>query len=111
MNRQSYIESMLYWANVSVHCGEDYQVLFPPSCRVGADHHKTYFTRFPMGRPNVAIDEVADLSWWKNFTSDHRSIFAVDPDNDFLAGYDYGLQMGTMHVVNHHIVCGKKFFL
>ncbi|MGI6414850.1 MAG: DUF5107 domain-containing protein [Thermoguttaceae bacterium] len=111
MNRQSYIESMLYWANVSVHCGEDYQVLFPPSCRVGADHHKTYFTRFPMGRPNVAIDEIADLSWWKSFTSDHRSIFAVDPDNDFLAGYDHGQQMGTMHVANHHIVCGKKFFL
>ena len=111
MNRQSYIESMLYWANVSVHCGEDYQVLFPPSCRVGADHHKNYFTHFPMGRPNVAIDEIADLSWWKNFTSDHRSIFAVDPDNDFLAGYDHGRQMGTMHVANHHIVCGKKFFL
>ena len=111
MNRQPYIESMLYWANVSVHCGEDYQVLFPPSCRVGTDHHKNYFTRFPMGRPNVAIDEIADLSWWKNFTSDHRSIFAVDPDNDFLAGYDHGMQMGTAHVANHHIVCGKKFFL
>ena len=111
MNRQSYIESMLYWANVSVHCGDNYQVLFPPSCHVGADHHKNYFTRFPMGRPNVAIDEIADLSWWKNFTSDHRSIFAVDPENDFLAGYDHGLEMGTAHVANHHIVCGKKFFL
>nr|HPM80293.1 DUF5107 domain-containing protein [Candidatus Anammoximicrobium sp.] len=111
MNRQSYIESMLYWANVSVHCGPDYQVLFPPSVRVGADHHKTYFTPFPMGRPAVAIDEIADLSWWKNFTTDHRSIFAVDPDNDFLAGYDHGRQMGTAHVANHHIVCGKKFFL
>lgn len=111
MNRQPYIESMLYWANVSVHCGKDYQVLFPPSCRVGVDHHKTYFTRFPMGRPAVGIDEIADLSWWKNFTTDHRSIFAVDPDNDFLAGYDHGRQMGTVHVANHQIVCGKKFFL
>lgn len=111
MNRRPYIESMLYWANVSVHCGPDYQVIFPPSCRVGMDHHKTYFTRFPMGRPNVAIDEIADLSWWKNFTSDHRSIFAVDPDNDFLAGYDHGKQMGTVHVANRQIVCGKKFFL
>lgn len=111
MNRQSYIESMLYWANVSVHCGPDYQVLFPPSVRVGMDHHKTYFTPFPRGRPAVPIDEIADLSWWKNFTTDHRSIFAVDPDNDFLAGYDHGRQMGTAHVANHHIVCGKKFFL
>ena len=111
MNRQPYIESMLYWANVSVHCGADYQVLFPPSCRVGMDHHKSYFTRFPVGRPAVAIDELADLSWWKSYTTDHRSIFAVDPDNNFLAGYDHGRQMGTLHVANHQIVCGKKFFL
>ena len=111
MNRQPYIESMLYWANVSVHCGTNYQVIFPPSCRVGMDHHKNYFTPFPKGRPCTAVDEVADLSWWKSFTTDHRSIFAVDPDNDFLAGYDYGTQMGTAHVANHQIVCGKKFFL
>lgn len=111
MNRQPYIESMLYWANVSVHCGTNYQVVFPPSVRVGMDHHKNYFTPFPMGRPCTAVDEVADLSWWKNFTIDHRSIFAVDPDNDFLAGYDYDRQMGTAHVANHQIVCGKKFFL
>jgi tetratricopeptide (TPR) repeat protein len=111
MNRQPYLESMLYWANVSVHCGTNYQVLFPPACRVGMDHHKNYFTHFPLGRPNVAIDELADLSWWKNFTSDHRSIFAVDPDNDFLAGYDHGRGLGTAHVANHQIVCGKKFFL
>jgi len=111
MNRQPYIESMLYWANVSVHCGTNYQVIFPPSCRVGMDHHKDYFTHFPMGRPCVGRDEIADLSWWKNFTTDHRSIFAVDPDNDFLAGYDHGRQMGTVHVANRHVVCGKKFFL
>ena len=111
MNRQPYIESMLYWANVSVHCGTNYQVIFPPSCRVGMDHHKNYFTPFPMGRPCMAVDAIADLSWWKNFTTDHRSIFAVDPDNDFLAGYDYGTQMGTAHVANRQIVCGKKFFL
>jgi tetratricopeptide (TPR) repeat protein len=111
MNRQPYIESMLYWANVSVHCGTNYQVIFPPSVRVGMDHHKAYFTPFPMGRPCTAADEIADLSWWKNFTTDHRSIFAVDPDNDFLAGYDFDRQMGTAHVANHQIVCGKKFFL
>jgi len=111
MNRQSYVESMLYWANVSVHCGTNYQVIFPPSCRVGMDHHKNYFTPFPMGRPCTAVDKVEDLSWWKNFTTDHRSIFAVDPDNDFLAGYDFGQQMGTAHVANHQVVCGKKFFL
>lgn len=31
MNRTPFIQSMLYWANVSVHCNEDYEVIFPPS--------------------------------------------------------------------------------
>jgi tetratricopeptide (TPR) repeat protein len=35
----------------------------------------------------------------------------MDPDNDFLAGYDHGTGFGTVHVANHQIVCGKKFFL
>ncbi|MDX9866771.1 MAG: DUF5107 domain-containing protein [Kiritimatiellia bacterium] len=111
MNLQPFIESMLYWANVSVHCGTNYQVIFPPSCRIGMDHHKDFFTPFPMGRPDVTVDGIADLSWWKNFTADHRSIFAVDPDNAFLAGYDHGIGMGTAHVGNRHVLVGKKFFL
>ena len=43
------IQSMLYWANVSVHCDEHYQVIFPPDVQFGADHSKVYFTRWPMG--------------------------------------------------------------
>ena len=49
MNRQPWIESMIYWANVSVHCGDDYQILFPPSMHLGFDHHKNYWTSFPIG--------------------------------------------------------------
>ena len=125
MNRQSYIESMLYWANVAVHCGDDYQVIFPPGCHLGADHHKNYWTSFPMGPittarqwdPSNAADatnpppDVADLSWWKNFTKRSRSIFAADPDNAWLAGYDHAKNAGTVHVSNRHITVGKKFFL
>ena len=52
-----------------------------------------------------------DLSWWKNFTIESRSIFAMDPDNAWLAGYDHKRQCGTAHVSNRHITVGKKFFL
>ncbi len=125
MNRQPWIESMIYWANVSVHCGDDYQILFPPSMHLGFDHHKNYWTSFPIGprkeevellpsqRSKYAndISGTMDLSWWKNFTIESRSIFGFDPDNSFMAGYDHKKQCGTAHISNRHITVGKKFFL
>ena len=125
MNRQPWIESMIYWANVSVHCGDDYQILFPPSCHLGFDHHKNYWTSFPIGPRKEEVellpsqrskyaDDISgtmDLSWWKNFTIESRSIFAMDPDNAWLAGFDHKKQCGTAHVSNRHITVGKKFFL
>ena len=125
MNRGPYIESMIYWANVSVHCGDDYQVIFPPSCHLGFDHHKAFWTSFPMGPKKVDhqwipsqraktaddVEGLIDLSWWRNFTVESRSIFAMDPDNAWLAGYDHKKNMGTAHVSNRHITVGKKFFL
>ena len=126
MNRGPWIESMLYWANVAVSCNDDYQVIFPPSCHLGFDHHKRYWTSFPMGpskqeghwltptRRARFADDLArqmDLSWWKNFTLEPRSIFAMDPDNAWIVGYDHGRNAGTAHVSNRHITVGKKFFL
>ena len=125
MNRQPWIESMIYWANVSVHCGDDYQILFPPSMHLGFDHHKNYWTSFPIGPRKEEVellpsqrskyaDDISgtmDLSWWRNFTIESRSIFGMDPDNTFMAGYDHKKQCGTAHVSNRHITVGKKFFL
>ncbi len=125
MNRQPWIETMIYWANVSVHCGDDYQILFPPSMHLGFDHHKNYWTSYPIGprkeetellpsQRSKYADDISgqmDLSWWKNFTIESRSIFGMDPDNAWLAGYDHKKQCGTAHVSNRHITVGKKFFL
>ena len=125
MNRGPWIESMIYWANVSVHCGDDYQILFPPSMHLGFDHHKNYWTHYPVGprkeelellpsqRSKYAndIEGDMDLSWWRNFTIESRSIFGMDPDNAWMAGYDHGRECGTVHVSNRHVTVGKKFFL
>ena len=125
MNRQPWIESMIYWANVSVHCGDDYQIQFPPSMHLGFDHHKNYWTSYPLGPRKEEVellpsqrskyaDDISgtmDLSWWRNFTIESRSIFGMDPDNAFMAGYDHGKNCGTAHVSNRHITVGKKFFL
>ncbi|MDR1269809.1 MAG: DUF5107 domain-containing protein, partial [Planctomycetaceae bacterium] len=104
INRTPFIQSILCWANVSVHCDENYQVNFPPTTEFGTGHSKTEFRRWP-------IDKDKDISWWKSFTGGPASVFAWDFDNDFLAGYDHAKHAGTTHVANHHIVGGKKFFL
>lgn len=111
INPTSMIQSMLYWANVSVHCNDRYQVIFPPDVQFGADHHKVYFTDWPEGETTVGDGKAEDLSWWKNFTGSSRSIFAWGSEMSFLAGYDYGVDAGTVHVANRHVVPGKKFFL
>lgn len=111
INPTPMIQSMLYWANVSVHCNDAYRVIFPPDVQAGADHHKVYFTPWPIGPLGFQDSENVDLSWWKNFTAGSRSIFAWDSKMEFLAGYDYGKDAGTVHVANRHVVPGKKFFL
>ncbi|MDO5552577.1 MAG: DUF5107 domain-containing protein [Planctomycetia bacterium] len=104
MNRSPLPQSMLSWANVSVHCNEEYQVIFPPSVQYGTGHAKIDFVNWP-------IHNGLDYSMWKNHTDQFRSVFAWDFKEDFLAGYDHGKEAGTVHFANHHVVGGKKFFL
>lgn len=111
INRTPFVQSMLYWANVSVHCNPDYEVIFPPATQFGTDHSKVYFTRWPSGEAVRGSGQDVPLGWWKNYTGNSRSIFAWNYQDDFLAGYDHGKHAGTVHVANHHIVNGKKFFL
>jgi tetratricopeptide (TPR) repeat protein len=111
MNRSPFIQSILYWANVSVHSNENYEVIFPPETQAGTDHSKVYFTHWPIGEAVRNSGENVSLNWWKNYTGSSRSIFAWNFEDDFLAGYDHGKNAGTVHVANHHIVNGKKFFL
>ncbi|MDR1879580.1 MAG: DUF5107 domain-containing protein, partial [Tannerellaceae bacterium] len=76
MNRTPFIQSMLYWANVSVHANEDYEVIFPPSTQFGTEHSKVAFTRWPYGETAYGNGDTVSIAWWKNFTSIARSTFA-----------------------------------
>ena len=107
-NRTPLMQSFLYWANVSVHANENYQVQFPPQTVYGTSHSKTIYNDWPYTRAGDA-DNI-DTSWWKNWKGSN-STFAVNYTDDFLAGYDFGADAGTVHFANHHLVPGKKFFL
>jgi tetratricopeptide (TPR) repeat protein len=112
MNTTPFIQPMLYWANLSVHCDENYQVIFPPSTQFGVQHAKGEFTSWPIGSGYYGgVDRKGtDLSWWKNHPNP-ASIFTWNFQDDFLAGYDHKKEAGTVHIANHQQVGGKKFFL
>jgi len=93
---------MLCFANIAVHTNEDYQVIFPPSTQWSTGHSKRSFSPWP-------VTNGVDVSWYKNNKSS-ASWFAVNYEDDFVAGYDHGKNAGIMSVADHNIVPGKKFF-
>jgi hypothetical protein len=107
-NRTLLMQSFLYWANVSVHCNENYQVQFPPETVYGTTHSKTEYNDWPYGIKD-SEGNVLDGSWWKNYPYSN-STFAVNYTDDFLVGYDFGKDAGTAHLGNHHVEPGKKFW-
>lgn len=111
-NRTPLVHSMLYWANVAVHASPDYQIIFPPSTQIATFHGKNQFSRWPLSTEvfnRVDYTSGVDISWYKNHPAP-MSFFAWNCDEDFLAGYDHGKDAGVVHVADHHIVPGKKFW-
>ncbi|MDN5288497.1 MAG: hypothetical protein JWR38_4771 [Mucilaginibacter sp.] len=102
INRTPMVNTMLCFANVAVHINDNYQVIFPPSTQWATGHSKRDFYSWP--KPDGV-----DMSWYKN-NKNSASWFAVNQKDDFVAGYDHGVNAGTMTIANHHIIPGKKFF-
>lgn len=106
--------SMLHWNNVATHANENYQIVFPECTDFGTFHHKNSFLRWPVpdgeycGNPDYAG---VDISYWKNLPAlMGGSVFIYDQKDDFVGGYDYGKDAGTMLAGNHNINKGGKFW-
>jgi tetratricopeptide (TPR) repeat protein len=94
--------SMLCFANVAVPPNDMYQVIFPPSTQWATGHSKRVFTPWP-------VSDSVDHSWYK-YNPNSASWFCWNYEEDFVAGYDYGINAGLMIYADHNIVPGKKFF-
>lgn len=104
--------SMLYFANVAVAANKDYQVIFPPSTQYATYHAKNQFLPWPISDQEFGgrhLNEPRDMSWWKNHDSS-TSWFAWNASEDFFGGYDHGRDAGVVHIADHNMVPGKKFF-
>jgi len=102
INRTPMVNSMLCFANIAVAPNDNYNVIFPPRTQWSTGHSKRGFQPWP-------ITDNVDVSWYKN-NKRSASWFAVNYEDDFVAGYDHGKNSGTMSVADHNIVPGKKFF-
>jgi tetratricopeptide (TPR) repeat protein len=113
VNSTPYAQSFAYWANAAVSANEDYQVIFPPDTQIATFHAKNEFLRWPISDRDflgVEFGKPVDVSWWKNHPS-YSSWFAVGSQGDFFGGYDHGKHAGVIHVADHHVAPGKKFWL
>ena len=106
--------SILHWNNVATHCNENYQIIFPENTRFGMFHHKLSHIHWPVanepykGNPDFVG---VDVSWWKNLPSlTGDSVFIHDLQDDYVGGYDHGVNAGTMLAGNHNINKGGKFW-
>lgn len=106
--------SMLHWNNVATHANENYQIIFPESTQFGMFHHKLSHIHWPVanepykGNPDFIG---VDVSYWKNLPSlTGDSVFIQDLQDDYVGGYDYGKDAGTMLAGNHNINKGGKFW-
>ncbi len=111
-NRTPLAHSFLYFANVAVHTNDNYQIIFPPRTQFVTHHSKVQFARWPIADNIYGGADFrggVDVSWWKNHPKPN-SMFAWNFWDDFLAGYDHGRKAGVLHVADHNVVPGKKFF-
>jgi tetratricopeptide (TPR) repeat protein len=102
INRTPVVNTMLCFANVAVAPNDNYQVIFPPGTQWTTGHAKLSFNRWP-------VSDSVDQSWYKNHKT-QGSIFAFDHEEDFIAGFDHGINAGMMGIADHNIVPGKKFW-
>jgi tetratricopeptide (TPR) repeat protein len=111
-NRTPFAHPMLFWINPAVHANEHYQVLFPPGTEWVTQHGKPEFASWPVARQTYGGTDYTrgvDISWWKNHDTP-KSFFAWNYEEDWFGGYDHGKQAGVLHIADHQVVPGKKFF-
>lgn len=106
--------SMLHWNNVATHANENYQIIFPENTEFGMFHHKLSHVHWPVPQSPYKGNPAfigTDISWWKNLPSlTGDSVFIHDLQDDFVGGYDHGVDAGTMLAGNHNINKGGKFW-
>ena len=107
----------MWWNNTAVRVHEQYRAIFPPDIEFGSDHDRRAIIPFPVmkGKFETArpydYGKGVDTSWFGNVkVPTSVMIPRGETGMDFLAGYDYKCDAGTVIISDHHVSPGKKMF-
>lgn len=107
----------MWWNNLAVRVHEHYKAVFPPDIAYGNDHDRRAVIPFPVmkgvyetARP-FDYGEGTDATWFSNVKLPTSVMIARgQSDMDFLGGYDFDADAGTITVADHHVSVGKKMW-
>lgn len=107
----------MWWNNLAVRVHKDYKAVFPPDVEWGSDHDRRAVISFPVmkgvyetARP-FDYGEGTDATWFSNIKLPTSvMVMRGQSDMDFLGGYDFAADAGTVTVADHHYAVGKKMW-
>ena len=107
----------MWWNNLAVRVHRDYKATFPPDVEWGSDHDRRAVISFPVmkgvyrtARP-YDYGEGTDVTWFSNVKLPTSvMVMRGQSDMDFLGGYDFAADAGTVAVSDHHYSVGKKMW-
>lgn len=114
VNNTNLPKTFLWWANIAVHCHDDYESFFPKDVKFVADHGKREVTSYPytdsqyynVDYPSFELEK-RNITNYDNI-SVPMSYMAVGSKYNFFGGFDFSKNIGTMHISNTHTAPGKK---
>lgn len=116
-NRTDQPLPFMWWNNLAVRVHEKYKATFPPDVAYGNDHDRRAVISFPVmkgvyetARP-FDYGEGTDATWFSNIKLPTSvMVMRGQSDMDFLGGYDFAANAGTVTVSDHHYSVGKKMW-
>ncbi|MDD3336707.1 MAG: DUF5107 domain-containing protein [Eubacteriales bacterium] len=107
----------MWWNNLAVRVHDQYKATFPPDVAYGNDHDRRAVIPFPVmkgvyhtARP-FDYGEGTDATWFSNIKLPTSvMVMRGQSDMNFLGGYDFAANAGTVTVSCHHTSVGKKMW-
>ena len=116
-NRADWPLPFMWWNNLAVRVHPQYKAGFPPDVEWGNDHDRRAVISFPVmkgvyksARP-FDYGNGIDATWYSNIKLPTSvMVMRGQSDMDFLSGYDFAADAGTVAYADHHISVGKKMW-
>lgn len=91
-----------WWTNASFPANDQTQIIFP-------FQKVTSPESFGAGTADWPMQNGKDMSWYREYP-DNSGIFRAAGDEDFIAAYDHGRDVGLAQFADHNVMPGRKWW-